>query len=66
MISVDVLLNAVRKRTMIWEFHDIYSDKDKARHEAARLFAQGANGTLVKKSAKSSYIVLVWEIANAI
>lgn len=65
MIEIDKLLGAVRKRTVVWTFHDIYATALEAKQVAARLFVK-ANGAVVRKTGPKTWLVLSWKVEESL
>jgi hypothetical protein len=62
MMPTNLLLKAVNARVKIWDFMDIYPNRDIARREAARLFVNNYNGVQVKQTRPKSFLVLAWKM----
>lgn len=60
MIHVDKMLNAIKSRTIIWTFQDIYDNAKEAKKIAAKLFIV-SDGVIVRKTGPKTWIVLSWK-----
>ena len=63
MIDADKLIEAARKRVVLWDFKDIYSTLIDAKAAALHLYARyETKGVTIRANKAGNFTVLAWQI----